>query len=198
MAEFYLGQIIQGGWNFAPTGTALCNGQIIPITQNSALFALLGTTFGGNGQTTFGLPELRGRTPIHWGHGPGLSNYVIGQSAGVESETLIVQNLPAHNHTATFASTSSLNVSGTTPKASLATADTGAVLGHAFDVAQSGAAPAIYCPAGTTTSIPLAGLNVAGTVTVGSTGGNLPISTLQPYLAVTFVITLNGIFPSRS
>ncbi|ATQ67604.1 MULTISPECIES: phage tail protein [Methylosinus] len=198
MAELYLGQIIQGGWNFAPAHTALCNGQLVPIQQNSALFALLGTTFGGNGVNNFALPDLRGRTPVHWGQGPGLSNYVIGQQAGVETETLLSTNLPAHNHSATFTSTSSFNASGVQPKASLQTPDNGTVLGHAVDLNQTGSAPAIYCPAGTATTIPLGGLNVAGTVTVGATGGNVPISTLQPYLAITFVITLTGIFPSRS
>jgi microcystin-dependent protein len=198
MTEFYLGQIIQGGWNFAPTGTALCNGQLLSIAQSSALFALLGTTFGGNGTTTFALPDLRGRTPVHWGQGPGLSNYDIGQVGGVESETLQLGNLPSHNHTATFSSTSSLNAAGAQPKATLQVADTGTVLGHSVDIAQTGSLPAIYCPAGTAATIPLAGLNVAGTVAVDYAGGSQPIATLQPYLAVTFVITLVGVFPSRS
>jgi microcystin-dependent protein len=198
MAEFYLGQIIQGGWNFAPSGTALCNGQTLAIQQYAALFALLGTTFGGNGTSTFQLPNLQGRVPIHWGQGQGLSNYVIGQQAGTETETLLQTNMPAHTHTATFTSTSSLNVSGTTPKASLQVAAAGSPLGHSFDIQQTGALPAIYCPAGTATSIALGGLNVAGTVSVGLAGGSQPFPILQPYLAITFAIALVGIFPSRN
>jgi microcystin-dependent protein len=199
MAEFYLGQIIQGGWNFAPSGTALCNGQTLAIQQYTALFALLGTTFGGNGTTTFQLPNLQGRVPIHWGQGQGLSNYNIGQSAGSETETLLQTNMPAHNHTATFTSNnSSLNASGATPRASLQVPVAGSPLGHSFDVAQTGSTPAIYCPSGTATSVALGGLNVAGTVSLGLTGGSQPFQILQPYLAITFVIALVGIFPSRN
>src|SRR5688572_18111229 len=86
------------GGNFAPRGWALCNGQILSIAQNTALFSLLGTTFGGNGQTTFALPDLRGRVPIHPGQGPGLSNYSLGQQAGTETVTLTINNMPAHGH----------------------------------------------------------------------------------------------------
>ena len=185
MAQFYLGQIIQGGWNFAPLGTALCDGQMLSIAQNTALFSLLGTSFGGNGQTTFGLPNLQGRVPIHWGQGPGLSNYVIGQSAGAENATLLAQNLPAHNHPA------SLAASGGT-KATLQIPAAGSTLGHSDDRSNAASLPAIYCPAGTPTTVALGGL------TVGITGNNIPFSILQPYLAITFVITLQGIFPSRN
>src|ERR1700689_2915424 len=97
--EFYLGQIFMGGWNFAPAGSALCNGQLLSIPQYNALFSLLGTTFGGNGVQTLGLPNLQGRVPIHWGQGQGLSPYNIGQQGGVENATLLVSNLPAHTHT---------------------------------------------------------------------------------------------------
>jgi len=197
MADFYLGQIIQGGWNFAPSGTALCNGQTLPISQYAALFSLLGTTFGGNGTSTFQLPNLQGRVPIHWGQSPGLSNYIIGELGGVESETLLVGNLPAHTHTATFTSTSSLNASGAQPLAGAQIPHTGAVLGHSVDTSPVGSAPAIYCPAGTATPVAMGGLNVAGTVSVGLTGGSQPLSIVQPFLAITFVITLVGIFPSR-
>jgi microcystin-dependent protein len=197
MAEFYLGQIIQGGWNFAPRGTALCNGQLLSIPQFTALFSLLGTTFGGNGTTTFGLPNLQGRVPIHWGQSLGTSTYVIGQSAGNENETLLVGNLPAHTHTATFASTSSFNASGAQPLAVAQIPHAGAVLGHSVDTSPVGSAPAIYCPAGTATPIALGGLNVAGTVSVGVTGGSQPFSILQPYLAITFAIVLQGIYPTR-
>jgi microcystin-dependent protein len=185
MAQFYLGQIIQGGWNFAPLGTALCNGQLVSIQQATALFSLLGTTFGGNGVQTFGLPNLQGRVPIHWGQGPGLSPYVIGQQAGAENETLLATNLPAHTHPA------SLSASGGT-KATLQIPVAGSTLGHSDDRAGTGSLPAIYCPANTATNTALGGL------TVGPAGGSQPFSILQPYLAITFAIVLEGIYPSRS
>jgi len=196
--EFYVGQIFMGGWNFAPTQSALCNGQILSISQNQALFALLGTQFGGNGTTTFGLPDLRGRVPIHQGQSPGGSQYVIGEVGGSENETLTLQNLPQHNHTATFASTSSFNVSGAQPKANSQIAAAGSVLGHSNDLSNVGSSPAIYCPSGTAASTALGGLNVAGTVTVGLTGGSLPFSKLVPFQVINFCIALFGVFPSRN
>src|SRR5579872_1398054 len=98
MDQPFIGAIVLFCGNFAPAGWALCNGQLLSISQWTALFSILGTTYGGNGQTTFGLPDLRGRVPIHPGQGPGLSNYVLGQAGGVETVTLAIQNLPAHNH----------------------------------------------------------------------------------------------------
>jgi microcystin-dependent protein len=183
MAEFYLGQIIQGGWNFAPSGTSLCNGQTLAIQQYSALFALLGTTFGGNGTSTFQLPNLQGRVPIHWGQGPGLSNYVIGQQAGTETATLLQTNMPAHTHTL-----SASNPTGV--KATLANPATGSTLGHVQDISNTGSAPVIYCPANTQLTVQLGG--------VGVTGGSQPFSIVQPYLAITFAIAMVGIFPSRN
>src|SRR6266480_4308295 len=98
MSEPFLGEIRTFGFNFAPRGWAQCNGQLLSISQNTALFSLLGTTYGGNGQTTFALPDLRSRVPIHQGQGPGLSQYSIGQSAGNESVTLNQSQMPAHIH----------------------------------------------------------------------------------------------------
>src|SRR3954468_23228168 len=98
MSEPFLGEIRMFGGNFAPRGWAFCNGQILSIAQNTALFSLLGTTYGGNGQTTFGLPDLRGRVAVSAGQGPGLSNYSLGELAGSESVTLTSANMPAHNH----------------------------------------------------------------------------------------------------
>ena len=100
MADPFLGEIRVTGFNFAPRGWALCDGQLLPINQNTALFALLGTQFGGNGQTTFALPDLRGRVPIHQGQGPGLTPRTIGETGGAESATLNVAQLPPHTHTA--------------------------------------------------------------------------------------------------
>src|SRR5215211_4319727 len=101
MSEPFIGQIMLVPYNFAPRGWAFCAGQILPIAQNTALFSLLGTTFGGNGQTTFALPDLRGRAPIGQGQGPGLSNISLGEAAGTETVTLLSTNMPAHSHTVT-------------------------------------------------------------------------------------------------
>lgn len=195
MSNLYIGQIIQGGWNFAPRGTSLCNGQSLSISQNSALFALLGTTFGGNGQTTFNLPDLRARSMMHWGQGAGLSNVSLGQTGGSENITLTVGQMPGHTHPATFASTSSMNAS--TVKATAQTPAAGMVLGKTVDNVGT-AVPFIYAPAGSTADQALAGLNVAGSVTVGPAGSNQPVPVSSPYQAVTHVIALEGIFPSRS
>jgi microcystin-dependent protein len=191
MATFYLGQITTVASNFAIKGSALCNGQLMSIQQNAALFALIGTFYGGNGTTTFGLPDLQGRDMIHAGQGLGLSNYVIGQKAGAETVTLISNQLPAHTH----AITSSFNASGLQPKASTLAPAAGSVLGHADDIgAVPRAQPAIYCPAGTTANVALGGLNVSA----AATGGNQPVGILSPYLAITCLIWLIGVFPSRN
>jgi microcystin-dependent protein len=195
MATVYLGQFMQGAWNFAPVGFALCAGQLLPISQNTALFSLLGTSYGGNGQTNFALPDLRGRTMIGQGQGPGLSNYIVGQAGGSENVTLQTTNMPSHTHV--FTSTSTLNASGAQPHASTVVPATGSVLGHAVDIAPTPtSAPAIYCPSGTTANIALGGLNVAGTNS--QAGGSQPFNVVNPYLAISQVIALEGIFPPRS
>lgn len=196
MADFYMGTIILGGWNFAPRQTSFCNGSLIPISQNTALFALLGTTYGGNGQTTFALPDLRGRVPRHWGQGPGLSSVSLGQAAGAENTTLISANMPAHNHTATFANNSSMQASDTKATDRRPTAN--AYIGRSFDLATVPTQPAIYAPAGSGNLVNLSGLNVAGTVSVGVTGASVPFNNVQPYLGINFCIVQFGIFPSRS
>jgi microcystin-dependent protein len=190
MADFYVGQIITVGWNFATTGTALCNGQLMSISQNTALFSILGTTYGGDGQTTFALPNLQSRRMNHTGQGPGLSNYELGQESGAESVTLTQNNLPSHTHTIT----SSLSAASAT-KATLQIPGAGAVLGQSADVASGGTAhPGIYCPSGTATSAALGGLNVSA----GLTGNSQPFSNISPYLTISMLIVLFGIFPSRN
>ena len=192
MATFYVGQIFTVAFNFAPRNTALCNGQTLSISQNAALFSILGTTYGGNGVSTFQLPNLQSRHMVHWGQGPGLSNYVLGQIAGVENVTLNTNNLPSHTHTLTGA----LNASGLQPDASTEVPVAGSVLGHAVDVSGNTpkAKPAIYCPAGTTANIALGGLNASA----GLTGSGLPLEILSPYLAISMAISLFGVFPSRN
>ena len=197
MATVYLGQILQGGWNFAPRGTALCNGQLLSIAQNSALFALLGTNFGGNGQTTFALPNLQSRSMMHWGTGPGLSPVQIGEAAGTENVTLTQGQMPQHTHAATFANTSTMGAS--TTKGTLQAPANGTVLSRTKDGATPGPSlPLIYLPSGTATDVTLGGLNVAGTVTNAIAGGSQPVGIRNPYLGITHVIALQGIFPSRS
>ena len=181
--DVYIGTILMVGFNFAPVGWALCNGQLLSITQNNALFALLGTTYGGDGQRTFGLPDLQGRVPIHMGNGNGLSPYVIGQHGGVEGVTLLTTQMPQHMHTvATPCSTSDGSAS------SPANAYPAIVVNPATRPATVNSG---YAPAAT------AGQTMAP-VNSGLAGGNLPHANIQPYLTVNFIIALQGLFPSRS
>ena len=164
------------GFNFAPVGYALCNGQLLPISQNTALFSLLGTTYGGNGTTTFALPDLRGRVAVHSGQGPGLSPYVLGQQSGTESVTLITSQLPAHNHT--------LQVNDNTT--GIAATGAGGFLNSKTESGESVAASGLSAPA-----------TLSGSAITPS-GGNQPHNNIQPYLCINFVIALQGIFPSRN
>jgi microcystin-dependent protein len=198
MSNVFIGQIIQGGWNFAPRGFMVCAGQLLPISQNSALFSLLGTNFGGDGSVTFGLPDLQGRTMVGTGQGAGLSPYVLGEKVGSENTTLSQGNLPSHTHAATFASTSSLNAAQVVSTHQQAQPAPGSMLGRSVDSSPANAIPRIYAPAGSTPAVPISGLNVAGTVTVAPTGSSLPVSILSPLLVVTVVIALQGRFPSRN
>jgi microcystin-dependent protein len=166
--EPFIGTIIQFGGNFAPRGWAFCDGQLLPISQNSALFSILGTTYGGDGQTTFALPDLRGRVAIHPGTGPGLRPYTLGEKGGQESVTLTVNNMPSHNH----------SFSGISGDAKAET-PAGNILGNAT----------IY--SGGTPNAPL---NAA---VIGNAGGSQPFSVQQPYQCVNFIIALTGIYPSR-
>ncbi len=181
--DVYIGSILMVGFNFAPVGWALCNGQLMPIQQYAALFSLLGTSFGGDGIRTFGLPDLQGRVPIHMGNGAGLSPYVIGQNGGAENITLLTTQLPQHLHTvATPVSTANATVN--TPVnnyPAVATANQG----------KTAVTVEAYAPAATT------GQTMAP-VNSSAVGGNLPHANIQPYLTVNFIIALQGIFPSRS
>ncbi len=186
-----LGTIQAFGFNFAPRGWAFCNGQLLPISQNTALFSLLGTIYGGDGRTTFALPDLRGRVMIGFGQGPGLSNHPIGQKSGAENTTLTVTNLPAHNHQA------SLSGSSVTLKAS-SSAGTSPAPSSRSNVLSAATSGNIY-----TNKTPDVDLNVgndvaSGSVTIGNTGGNIPFNNMQPYLAINVCIALVGIFPSRN
>jgi microcystin-dependent protein len=168
----------------------------LSISQNTALFSLLGTTYGGNGSTTFALPNLSGRSAIGTGQGPGLSNIALGEVAGTETTTLTINNMPAHNHTATFDGSSS-QLTTSSVKATQQAAAAGSLLGRGVDSVGT-AVPLIYAPAGSAAGAALGGLNVAGTVTVGVAGGNQPFGIRNPYLGILHIIALQGIFPSRN
>lgn len=196
MSSPFLGQIIQGGWNFAPRGYAFCNGQLLAISQNSALFSLLGTTYGGNGTTTFALPNLQSRLAMHWGQGSGLSSVQIGEQGGVEQTTLLSTQMPAHTHAATFSGTGS-SLTTTAVKSTTQAAAAGSLLGKAVDSTGT-VVPLVYAPAGSAAGAALGGLNVAGTVTNAIAGNSQPLSIRNPYLGITHVIALQGIFPSRN
>ena len=185
MSEPFLGEIRAFGFNFAPRGWAMCNGQILPIAQNTALFSLLGTTYGGNGQTTFALPNLQSRVPLHFGQGPGLSSYDLGEMTGTENTTLLVTQMPMHTH-AVVAAVSASDASGTVTTAA----------GNVLAVPNSaGDNYPCYAPAASAVS-PLAPSSLS--VQVGVAGGSQPFSVLQPILALNYCIALEGIFPSRN
>jgi microcystin-dependent protein len=178
MTQPFLGQIQPMGFNFAPRGWATCDGQIIPITQNTALFALLGTTFGGNGQTTFGLPDLRGRVGNSFGTFQG-EPFSLGEMAGTETVTLTINEMPMHNH--------AFNGS-TSNGASFSPAD-GSILAEIHTV-QSPPAGNYY--ASDAVPQPLASQSI------GPIGGNQPHDNMQPYLVVNWCIATSGIFPARN
>ena len=173
MSEPFLGMIATFGFTFAPRGWALCNGQLLSIAQNTALFSLLGTTYGGDGQTTFALPNLQSRLPLHFGQGPGLSSYDIGETTGVENVTLNQNTLASHNHSSTTPATAA-DANSVDPAV-------GAVLATGTSIYRVGAASVQMSP--TPTSL---------------TGGGQPFSDIQPILTINFCIALEGIYPSRN
>lgn len=171
--EPFLGQIYIVGFTFAPRGFATCDGQLLSIAQNTALFSLLGTMYGGNGQTTFALPDLRGRVPIHMGQGSGIPARSQGETGGSASVTLTTQNMPTHTH--------SLN----------AFSESGNVASpqNAF-LASTGALDPEYRTSGTSVQM--------AAQAISTVGGNQPFNTMPPYLVLNFVIALEGIYPSRN
>lgn len=171
MSTPYIGEIRMVGFNFAPQGWATCDGQIIPISQNDTLFNLIGTTYGGDGQETFALPNLQSRVPLHQGQGPGLSSYIIGQAAGVESVTLTTNQIPAHSH--------------------LAQAQTGA--GN-----QASPSNGVWADSGQGVyAAGPAALAMKNNI-VGAAGGSQPHDNMMPYAVINFVISLFGVFPTQS
>ena len=195
----YLGQLMLFAGNFAPVGWALCNGQLLPIAQNQALFSLLGTIYGGDGRTTFALPDLRGRVPIHFGQGPGLSNRPIGQRSGQEQVTLSILEMPSHNHTATVGGGGSGSAIQQSADAAVnETPATGDV--HAIVNFRNGLSTQNVKSFGPANNL-VDGQTISGgssTVTIQNTGGSQPHNNMQPYQVINYCIALVGIYPSRS
>ncbi|GAB3572404.1 phage tail protein [Hymenobacter daeguensis] len=179
--DVFLGEIMMFAGNFAPRGFALCNGQLMSIAQNTALFSLLGTTYGGDGRTTFALPNLQGITPIGQGQGPGLTGRSLGEQIGSNTGTLLSANLPTHSHTAQVSSAAGTTDTPSGNLAAVPPAGTTAS-GEAISVLHRAAAPTA---------------SVAAPTTVGATGGNQPFSLESPYLVVNYCIALQGTFPPR-
>jgi microcystin-dependent protein len=172
MSDPFVAEIRMFAGNFAPTGWALCNGQLLPISQNTALFSLLGTTYGGDGKSTFALPNLQDSAPMQPGQGAGLSLYDLGQQGGTPNVTLLVSELPLHNHIANA-------------KTSLGNSQTPA------DQTWAGSNNAKQY-VNTAPNLPMSPLALS------PTGGNLPHNNMAPYLVVTFIIAMQGVFPPRS
>jgi microcystin-dependent protein len=170
MSDPFVAEIRIFAGNFSPKGWAFCNGQLMPISQNTALFALLGTTYGGDGKSTFALPDLQGRSPLHPGQGQGLTERLLGEESGVETVTLLETEMPSHTHTP--------RASGGAANQQLPTANTWAAT-----------AQRPYQPAPSTGQMSFTALGVSG--------ASFPHNNLMPYLVLTFIIALQGVFPSR-
>lgn len=172
MADPFVAEIRIVGFNFAPSGWALCNGQLLPLSQNTALFSLLGTNYGGNGKSNFALPDMQGSAPIHHGQGPGLREYFLGEKGGSETVTLLESEIPSHAH----AMQASDNVGERNNPG-----------GNLYSVPDSGF---VYAPAASL--VPLA------PETLAPVGGDQPHNNMQPYLTMNFIIAMQGVFPPRT
>jgi microcystin-dependent protein len=170
MADPFVAEIRIFPFNFAPKGWAFCNGQLLPISQNTALFSLLGTFYGGDGKSTFALPDMQGNAPIHAGQGPGLSEYFLGQMSGSDTVTLLDSEMPAHSHSLS---------------ASTEAGDTNLPAGNF-----TGSGSSIYAPA--------AQLKGMSPQSLAPAGGSLPHNNLMPYLTLNFNIAMQGVFPPRT
>jgi len=172
-SEPFIGQVSMFAGNFAPRGWAFCDGQLLSISQNTALFSLLGTTYGGDGRTTFGLPDLRGRVPMHPGKGPGLSTRKLGEEGGSETNTLTVAQMPSHNHTVNAVSSdgNANDPSGALP------ANT-KILDKEYSTGKKNA--------------------TMSSIMINNSGENQSVNNIQPFGTVNFIIALTGTFPSRN
>lgn len=191
--EGTIGEIRMFAGTFPPRNWAYCQGQLLSISSNTALFSILGTTYGGNGQTTFGLPDLRSRVPVGTGTGPGLSNITLGEMSGTENVTLLTTQMPAHTHTATA------TVTGTVTPRCLDDAALGDAPGNAFPAAATTAGK-IYTSAAQTPDAVMGSspISATATVTIGIAGNSQPVPIRNPYMGMNYIICLFGIFPSRN
>jgi len=178
----FIGEVVIFAGNFAPRGWAFCDGQLLPIAQNSALFSILGTTYGGDGRSTFALPDLRGRAVLHAGSGPGLSSIRLGEKLGTETETLQNFQMPSHNHTATE---STIEIAMSTAAGEEGTGNRNFISNHpnAFNTT-------------TTNAAALGGVTL--TTLIGNNGGNQSHNNIQPVQVVNYIIALQGVYPSRN
>jgi microcystin-dependent protein len=190
MSQPYLGQIILVGFNFAPVGFLPCDGRLLAIAENPALFNLIGTTYGGDGQTTFGLPDLQGRVPMNQGQGPGLSPRTIGELGGVENVTLLTTQVPQHTHVVNTALVTAA-ISCKTGAGNTASPVGNVPAGEAAGVTMTYSSQAADSQMGGT-------LNAGATASSGQTGGNFPHDNMQPFVAMQYCIALQGIFPSQT
>ncbi len=172
MAQPYVGEIRLFAGNFAPAGWMFCSGQLLPISENETLFNLIGTTYGGDGQSTFALPDLQSRAPMHMGQGPGLSGRILAERGGVEAVTLTSNQMPQHGHQVNLASNAPAN----------SRSPIGGVPGQL-------SGPSLYGDGALDATLPMS---------LGTTGGSQPHDNMQPYLVLNFIISLFGIFPSQT
>ena len=175
MADPFVAEIRIFPFNFAPKGWAFCDGQLLPLSQNTALFSLLGTTYGGNGKSTFALPNMQGNAPMHPGQGPGLSLHDLGEIGGTESVTLLESEIPAHNHLVQAYTGDPADTRTPKPTESLGTPSPGLLYDN-VNASLALMAPQAFAPA----------------------GGSLPHNNMQPYLTLSFCIALQGVFPPRT
>ena len=186
----HVGEIILVGFNFAPAGWAFCNGQLLAISEFETLFNLIGTTYGGDGQTTFAVPDLRGRAPIAPGQGPGLSNHTLGETGGSETVTLLEGQLPQHTHPI------ALNALAAAPRCRNAAGNQQTPVGNVPAIEAAGVT-ATYSNAVPDANMNAGAVTMNGAVVASPAGGSQAHSNLQPYLTLNYCISLFGIFPSQ-
>ncbi|PTX63116.1 microcystin-dependent protein [Kordia periserrulae] len=189
----FIGEIVMFGGNFAPRGWAFCQGQLLAISSHTALFSILGTTYGGDGRTTFALPDLRGRTAIQPGTGPGLSNIKLGQRGGAEYHTLTVSQMPNHSHNVSF-SGGGVNAAVSLP----AVADEGTSDEASGNILASGITNLYASPSAADATLAPANAAISGSVNTMATGGNQSFYIRNPFEGINFIIAMVGVYPSRS
>jgi len=186
----YLGEIMMFGGNFAVRGWALCDGQLLNISSNTALFSILGTTYGGDGRSTFGLPDMRGRVPVHAGNGSGLTTRSLGAEFGSETHTLSVNQMPVHSHTPGVTSSAILQADGSDNDTATEKNPAGNTLGYGREK--------IYSTGTAATAMGASSIDLSVGVSIGDTGGGQSFDLSQPSLVVNFMIAVSGTFPSRN